>query len=167
MNDPRDAGYALAYEVGVQAITQQAETMRETRDRAGSLMSAAAVAGGLAAGFAFNADHAAAIGLPGTIGGVLAVAGFMGVAVSAVLIWSPNDVVVVQDGGVIINAYIEGDPPLELSQIHRELALWMGNDADENREALAVQSRTFTVGLTALLVQIVGIVIAIGDVAYG
>ncbi|HEX9765854.1 MAG TPA: hypothetical protein VGA36_03760, partial [Nitriliruptorales bacterium] len=48
LGDP--AGYELAYRSGLQAVDEQASTLRETRDRAGSLLSAAAVAGGLAAG---------------------------------------------------------------------------------------------------------------------
>ncbi len=69
------AGYRLAYDAGLQAVDEQASTLRETRDRAGSLMSAAAVAGGLAAGLAFNADRVGGIDAPGAIGATAAVAG--------------------------------------------------------------------------------------------
>lgn len=81
------AGYRLAYDAGLQAVNEQALTLRETRDRAGSLVSAAAAAGGLAAGLAFNADRVAGIDAPGAIGGAAAVAGFVLVAVTTVMIW--------------------------------------------------------------------------------
>ncbi len=85
------AGYRLAYDAGLQAVDEQASTLRETRDRAGSLMSAAAVAGGLAAGLAFNAVRVSGIDGPGAIGAAAAVAGFVLVAVTTVMIWRPTE----------------------------------------------------------------------------
>ena len=51
----------------------------------------AAVAGGLAAGLAFNADRVAGIDAPGAIGAAAAVAGFVLVAVTTVMIWRPTE----------------------------------------------------------------------------
>jgi len=51
--------------------------------------------------------------------------------------------------------------------LHRELALWLGQPTESNRLMLEVQLRTFGWGLGALLVEIVGVVIALGDVAGG
>ena len=141
--------------------------MRETRDRAGSLMSTAAVAGGLAAGLAFNADRVSGIDAPGAIGAAAAVAGFVLVAVTTVMIWRPTEGRFVHDAGVIIGSYVEGDPPLDLPELHRELALWLGKQTESNRRMLAVQLRTFSWGLVGLLVQIGGIIVALGDVARG
>ena len=165
VGDP--AGYELAYEAGLQAVREQASVLRETRDRAGSLMSAAAVAGGLAAGLAFNADRASAVEPAGAIGAVLAVAGFVVVAVSTVLIWRPTEGRFVHDAGVIIGSYVERNPPAQLPELHRELALWLGKQAESNRQVLEVQLRTFTVGLFGLLVEIGGAILALGDVARG
>ena len=161
------AGYELAYTSGLQAVDEQASTLRETRDRSGSLMSAAAVAGGLAAGLAFNADRATGIDRPGSLGAVLALAGFVGVVLATVMVWRPTEGRFVHDAGVIIGSYVEGEPPLDLPELHRELALWLGQQTESNRQMLEVQLRTFRWGLTALLVEILGIVIAIGDVANG
>ncbi len=130
-------------------------------------MSAAAVAGGLAAGLAFNADRATGIDRPGSLGAVLALAGFVGVVLATVMVWRPTEGRFVHDAGVIIGSYVEGEPPLDLPELHRELALWLGQQTESNRQMLEVQLRTFRWGLTALLVEILGIVIAIGDVANG
>ncbi len=130
-------------------------------------MSAAAVAGGLAAGLAFNADRATGIDHPGSVGAVLAVVGFVGVALATVMIWRPTEGRFVHDAGVIIGSDVEGDPPLDLPGLHRELALWLGQQTESNRQMLELQLRTFRWGLTALLVEILGIVIALGDVANG
>ena len=161
------AGYRLAYDAGLQAVDEQASTLRETRDRAGSLMSAAAVAGGLAAGLAFNADRVSGIDAPGAIGAAVAVAGFVLVAATTVMIWRPTEGRFVHDAGVIIGSYVEGHPPLDLPEVHRELALWLGKRTESNRRMLAVQLRTFSWGLVGLLVQIGGIIVALGDVAVG
>jgi len=165
LGDP--AGYELAYRAGLDAISGQQALLRETRDRAGTLMSSAAVAGGLAAGLAFNSSAPAGIGLIGVIGVMLGVGGFVGTAITTVLIWRPTDVRFTHDAGVIVAAYVEGDPPAKLPEVHRELALWLGKQAESNRAALEVQLRTFTWGLLFLLVEIFGLVLALGDVANG
>lgn len=161
------AGCELAYKTGLQAVGEQASVLRETRDRAGSLMSAAAVAGGLAAGLAFGSDRVSAIDLAGAAGAFLAVAGFAVVAVATVLIWRPTEGRFVHDAGVIVGSYVEGDPPAGLSELHRELALWLGKQTETNRRMLEVQLKTFTVGLFGLLVEITGAILALGDVAHG
>ncbi len=69
MTVPGDpAGYKLAYEAGLRAVEEQALTLRETRDRAGALMSAALVVVGLVAGLAFTSDRVDAIGWTGWCG---------------------------------------------------------------------------------------------------
>lgn len=55
--DPK--GYEMAYEEGKRAIAEQAEVLKDTRDRVGTVMSAAAVVAGLGAALAFNNDRAA------------------------------------------------------------------------------------------------------------
>lgn len=130
-------------------------------------MSAAAVAGGLAAGLAFSSDRASAIDYVGVVGGVLSVGGFLTVAVTTVLVWRPTEGQFAQDSGVLVGSYVEGDPPAELSELHRELALWLGKHAESNRMILEVQLRRFTVGLVGLLIEISGAILALGDVAGG
>ena len=130
-------------------------------------MSAAAVAAGLAAGLAFNADRSSGVDRLGTTGAVLAVVGFVGVVVATVMIWSPTEGRFVHDAGVIIGSYVEGSPPLDLPELHRELALWLGQQTESNRAMLEVQLRTFRWGLAALLVEVLGIVVALGEVAHG
>jgi hypothetical protein len=87
----------------------------------------------LAAGLAFDADRVSGIDAPGAIGAAAAVAGFVLVAVTTVMIWRPTEGRFVHDAGVIIGSYVEGDPPLDLPGVHRELALWLGKQAESNR----------------------------------
>jgi hypothetical protein len=130
-------------------------------------MSAAAVAGGLAAGLAFSAERVGGIDQVGLGGAVLAVAGFVGVVVTTMMIWRPSEGRFVHDAGVIIGSYVEGDPPLLLPELHRELALWLGQQAESNRHMLERQLRRFTWGLAALLVEVGGVILALGDIAGG
>ena len=83
------------------------------------------------------------------------------------MIWLPTEGRFVHDAGVIIGSYVEGDPPVDLPELHRELALWLGKQTESNRRMLAVQLRTFSWGLVGLLVQIGGVIVALGDVARG
>lgn len=161
------AGYELAYRTGLQAVEDQASTLRETRDRAGTLISTAVVAGGLAAGLVFTSDRVVDIGWPGVIGSVVAVAGLVAVLMTAVLVWRPSEVRFVQDAGVLVGTYVERDPSIGLPEIHRELALWLGRRAESNRETLNRKLKAFTWGLSFLVLEIVGVVIVIGDAAYG
>lgn len=72
-----------------------------------------------------------------------------------------------QNAGVIVGSYVEGDAPANLAEIHRELALWLGEHTESNRRMLEVRLRTFSVGLIGVLVEISGAILALGDVANG
>ncbi|WP_428120016.1 hypothetical protein [Candidatus Poriferisodalis sp.] len=160
-------GYKLAYEAGLHAVAEQASILRETRDRAGALLSVAAVAGGLAAGLFFTDDRSADIGWLALAGAVLAVAGFSGIVLSTVMIWRPVEGQFVHDAGVIVGSYIEGDPPADLPELHRELALWLGHQTDFNRHQLSMRLKWFNRGLLFLPVEVVGVIVALGDTAHG
>lgn len=165
LGDP--SGYELAYRTGLQAVEDQASTLRETRDRAGTLISTAVLAGGLAAGLVFTSDRVVNIGWPGAIGSVAAVAGLVAVLTAAVLVWRPSEGLFVQDAGVLIGSYIEKDTPLEMPEIYRELALWLGRHAELNRKMLNRKLKAFTWGLGSLVLEIVGVILMMGDAVYG
>lgn len=165
LGDP--AGYELAYRTGLQAVEDQASTLRETRDRAGTLISTAVLAGGLAAGLVFTSDRVVNIGWPGAVGSVAAVVGLVATLTAAVLVWRPSEGRFVQDAGVLIGTYVEGDSPLELPEIHREFALWLGGHAESNREILGRKLKTFTWGLGFLVLEVVGVILVMGDAVYG
>lgn len=168
MSAPGDpAGYELAYRTGLQAVEDQAATLRETRDRAGTLISTAVVAGGLAVGLVFTSDRVVDIDWLGAVGSAAAVVGLVAVLIAAVLVWRPSEGQFVQDAGVLVGTYVERDPSIELPEIHRELALWLGRFAESNRETLNRKLKAFTWGLSFLVLEIVGVVLVIGDAAYG
>lgn len=159
--------YRLAYEIGLRAVSEQATTLKETRDRAGALSSAAAVAAGLAAALGLDSGLGGEVNLLGVIGITAAVIGFVAVTVCTAMIWRPTEGLFVQDAGVIIGSYVEGTPPAGISEVHRELALWLGRHSELNRVMLERRLTTFTYGLAALLAEVVGIVVVLGDFASG
>ena len=93
--------------------------------------------------------------------------GFVGVVVATVMIWRPTEGRFVHNAGVIVGSYVEGDPPADLPELHRELALWLGRQTETNRSMLEVQLKRFTLGLSALLIEVAGALAALGDVAGG
>ena len=161
------AGYELAFRTGLQAVEDQASTLRETRERAGTLISTAVLTGGLAAGLVFTSDRVVDIDWLGAVGSAAAVVGLVAVLIAAVLVWRPSEGQFVQDAGVLVGTYVERDPPLELSEIHRELALWLGGNAESNRRILERKLKAFTWGLGFLVMEIVGVILVMGDAVYG
>lgn len=161
------AGYELAYEAGKQAIAEQATVLRETRDRAGALMSAAAIAAGLGVGLAFDDSRVDRVTGLAVGGAVAAALGFLMVTVAAVVIWWPSTGRFVHDAGIIVGDYVEGDPPAKLPEVHRELALHLGRQHRENRDLLDRHLRWFSRGLAAFLVEVLGLLTILGDVAHG
>lgn len=55
------------------------------------------------------------------------------VACAVVVVWWPTNTTFKLDSGLLIGSYVEGDPPMTLAEIHRELALHMGGNVQANR----------------------------------
>ena len=163
----REAGYKLAYEAGLKAVEEQASTLRETRDRAGSLLSAATVAAGLAVGLVFTSDNVKSIGQLGVFGALLAAFGFIGVVSATMAVWWPAEGRFVQNSGVIVAHYVEGEHSGSLAEIHRDLALWLGIHAVANRNMLEKRLKIFSWGISTMVLEILGLILALGDAAYG
>ena len=136
---------------------EQAAVLREVRDRAGTLFSAAAIAGGAGSGLAFSVGWTVGTDSAGRIGAFLALAAFLLVTVAVVRIWWPVRATLSQDSALIVGEYIEGTIPLRLAELHRELAFWLGAHMDRNRKVLEAKLRWYSFGLLGLLTEILGI----------
>ncbi len=158
-------GYKLAYEEGKKAVADQASTLKETRDRVGTLVSAAAVVAGLAAALAFNSGRITRLTAWGVAATVVAALGFATIALAAVMIWRPFPGTFTFDAGMIVGSYVEGDAPASLPEIHRELALHLGTHTAYNRDLLDRRLTSFVVALQAFLVEIGGLMLVLWDVA--
>ncbi len=96
--------------------------LKETRDRVGTLVSAAAVVAGLAAALASNSGRITRLTAWGIVATVGAAFGFGAIAVAAVIIWRPFPGTFTLDAGMMVGSYVEGDPAASLPEIPRELA---------------------------------------------
>jgi len=158
-------GYKLAYEEGKSAVADQAATLKEVRDRVGTMVSAAAVVAGLAATLAFNSDRIGRLGAVGVLATVASTLGFGAIALSAVMIWRPFRGTFTMDAGMIVGSYVEGQPPAALAELHRELALHLGTHSAYNRDLLDRRLSWFVLGLGGFLLEIGGLMVVLWDVA--
>lgn len=99
----------------------------------------------------------------GYIGAAWAIAGFLGVVGTTLALRRPASLRLGHDPRIIIGYYIEGTPPRRLPEVHRELAIWMGDQVDTNRAVLKRKLLTFTGGLTALMIEVTGMFLLLGD----
>lgn len=126
--------YEVAYREAVRAVDEQATVLEQIRARAGTLFSAAGVTAGvlgLAVKDATKAHGAAASAL-----WVAAVA-FVALAASTVAVWWPvRRGWFLMDARLIIRDSIEGDVPLTLDELHRDMALHHGENAVRNAKII-------------------------------
>ena len=160
-------GYRLAYESGMSAVESQWTVLREVRDRAGSVLSVAIAAAGFVVGLTLTVDPPSRLGTVGFLGAGTATLGLSGVVVAAVVIWRPSEGRFLHDAGLIVGSYVEHDPPWELPEIHRQLALWLGMQTHINAAMLRTKLKTFTWELASLLLEMVGVIVAAGDMIHG
>lgn len=159
------AGYALAFEEGRAAVAEQASSLREMRDRTASLVSMAGLIAGLGASLILDDGRGARLDGPGVVAAIVAASAFVVIVVAAVKIWGPLTGNFVRDSAVIVGSYVDGDRPASLPEIHRALAIHLGNDAQQNREAIGIRLDWFAWALRAFLALVAGLAVMILDVA--
>ena len=161
------AGYRLAHETGMSVVESQAAVLREVRERAGSVLSVAILASGFAAGLSLTVDSSSRLGPVGLFGAVIAAVGLAGVVLATVIIWRPSEGRFLHDSGGMVGSYVERDPPWKLPEIHRQLALWLGMHARLNADMLGRKLNTFTWALASLLLEMAGVIAAVGEMVHG
>lgn len=157
--DPQ--AYALAYETGLRTLDEQAGALGEIRDRTGRLLTTATITGGFVAGLLLTSETKA--DPIDTLWWVIALAGFAAVVLCAMYVWKPVRIQTTQNSKVVVGSFIEGENPMTLPQVQRELAIWFGTHADTNRVPLSRAQRAFGIGQAALLVEMFGLIATIGD----
>ncbi|MDE0236599.1 MAG: hypothetical protein OXN95_05185 [bacterium] len=155
--------YALAYETGLRTLDEQASALREIRDRAGRLLTTATLTGGFVAGLILTADPKPGTDPINTSWWALAIAGFAAVILSTMYVWRPVKIQVTQNSATIVSSFIEGSAQMTLPQVHRELALWFGDHSYWNRRPLERAQNAFRASQLALLIEMTGLILTIGD----
>jgi hypothetical protein len=159
------AGYSLAFDEGKASIASQEATLREARDRISTVVSAAAVAIGLASTLAFGGGRAQRFSEWGVTAGVVAALAFASIVLVAVILWRPFEGIFTLDAGAIVGSYVEGTPPAGLPEIHRELALHLARHVLSNRDRLSTRLSWFTWALWAFAVEVAALMIMLLDIA--
>jgi hypothetical protein len=141
-------GYALAFSEGVRALSEQQAVIDSFRTRSGLLLSGAALA------TSFLGQAALERGT--TFFTWLAIGLFvlLGAAVIAIL-WPRNDWEYAIRPEPLIANYVEHPEPLNISEIHRDLALHMDNSYLRNRGQLLRLVWLFRYASILLIVEVV------------
>ena len=156
MNPDLASQYELAYEEGKRALDAQENVVTELRSRAGVLIAAAAVTTSLFGGRAFEDGEVGAAGWVAIVCFVL-----VGLTVLAVL-WPRDDWLITVDASRFIATYIERETgPLEMPQIHRDLALHMSASYAGNAAHFRWLSIVFRIGAVLLVGEVVAWVIGL------
>ena len=160
---PADDAYALAYETGLRTLDEQASALGEIRDRAGRLLATATITGGFVAGLILTSNQQPGTDPIDTLWWALAVAGFAAVVLSAMYVWRSVEIQVTQNSATVVGSFIEGPAKMTLPQVQRELALWFGEHSARNRIPLERSQKAFLAGQFALLIELTGLILTIGD----
>ena len=145
-------GYALAFNEGVRALSEQQAVIDSFRTRSGLLLSGAAIA------TSFLGQAALERGT--TLFTWLAIGLFvvLGAAVIAIL-WPRDDWEYAIRPELLIANYVEHPEPLKISEIHRDLALHMDNSYLRNRGQLLRLVWLFRIASILLIVEVVAWVV--------
>jgi len=147
------AAYELAFTEAVRSLDAQSASLDSVRNRAGIVISAAAIVAGFLGPPALRADAW------GYIAAVLFVGACLGAAVVLMPIKDWRSTTNVND---LISNYIEADPPATLAEIHRSLAIYMQADWAKNETKLVNLNNTLAASASAVIGATVFALIAIG-----
>lgn len=158
-------GYRLAWEEGRSGLLDQANSLRELRERAGMLVTLAGAVTGIVLAVVLDDGRGRRIDQLGVLGGVAAGVAFFTIVIAGVMIWRPFPARFVRDPSVIVDFYVEGDDPLTLSGIHRELALHLGGDLRQVVEEMEGRLGWFARALGAVVILHAGLAAMVLDVS--
>lgn len=146
------AAYELAYTEGVRALSEQQAVIDNFRTRAGLLLSGAAIA------TSFLGNAAIESGTTAWTWVAISLFVLLGAFVLLVL-WPRRDWEYTIRPELLIENYIEHPEPLNLSEIHRDLALHMDRSYLQNRGQLLRLIRYFRLASIFLMLEVLAWVV--------
>jgi hypothetical protein len=139
-----DLLYKVAYDEAVRTLGEQQAVIESFRNRAGLLLSSAAVT------TSFLGAQALPDGSSSPISWV-ALAGFAGVATTSLAILWPRRWEGAADPHDVIGTYIESAEPAPIEKLHRDLSVHMRSSYLKNREGLRNLLSSFKLLASCLL----------------
>ncbi|MEX2547749.1 MAG: hypothetical protein WD830_08165 [Chloroflexota bacterium] len=125
--------YRLAYDLALKALDQQQETLDGLRERASTLLAAAAIVTSFLGGAALPSGQKAALGIPGWIAVVL----FGLTVVTTLNIIRPRSGWrFLPNAKEVVGSYVRSEPTASIAQTHYGLAVEMEKAQIENRKQL-------------------------------
>ncbi len=155
-NADKDLLYEVAYGEAVRALSEQQGVIDSFRNRAGLLLSAAAITTSFLGAQALNGGNSNPVAW-------LAMIGFVGVAGASLAILWPRQWEFTANPRDVIQTYIEADQPAPIEELHRDLSLHMHNSYVENRQGLEQLAIVFQVASGLLTLEVVLWIIAIAS----
>lgn len=150
-------GYALALEEGRRTLEEQERAVAEIRSRAGTLLSAAAIA------TSFLGSPLLTHGP--NIATWFAIGAFAGLTVATLrVLWPRYEWEFSIQPVTLIETYIEApdaQDPLSLPSLHRDIAIHMDESASRNQKELDLLTRAFRIAGALLAIEIVASVFSI------
>jgi hypothetical protein len=135
------ATYELAYTEAVRGIQAQSDSLRSTRDRAGTILGVATIV------------SAVIVATPNrNLSTAVAVVALVAVAVLCLWVVLPVTTRTTTDIHKLLAVNIEGSPPDTIAEVHRSLAYYMQIDWRQNETKLV--RRNYAVVAAAILVVI-------------
>jgi hypothetical protein len=150
----KDILYRVAYDEAVRALVEQQAEIDSFRNRAGLLLSSAALTTSFLGAQSFNGDSLTATSW-------LALLAFVGAAATALAILWPHPWELSSSPREVIEPYIRGEEPVPLEELHRELSLHMHNSYTENRAGLEQLAFFLQVGSGLLTLEVLFWIITI------
>jgi hypothetical protein len=155
----KDILYKVAYDEVVRALSEQHAVIESFRARAGLLFSAAAVT------TSFLGSQALAGGGSNPVAW-LAMASFVGVAVTLLAILWPHEWDFGASPQLVINGYIERESPVRIEELHRDLSLYMHASHTDNQDGLEQIAVFFQIASGLLTAEVILWIIAIASSAH-
>jgi len=162
----RAAAYKIAYEEARKTIAGQADSLKEVRDRAGVVATTVAATAALAAGLVLR-GNGSKIDIRGWGVAFIAIAGagFALAMFATIVVWWPTTVTLNMDAEMLVERWVEGEPPMSEADMHRWLAYYSGRHARANRPRIDNRLRWFTASLVGLALEIGGLIAMLLDVS--
>lgn len=161
----RAAAYKIAYDEGKDKLVGQTESLNEVRNQAGRVVTIVLGITVLAAGLVTpDANGPLKLHCWGVAAVTAASLGFLLAVVSVIGVWWPVDVTVSAYSDTLISDWADGNPPRDEAEMHRFLALRMGQWARSNEGGIKARYTWSVLSLVGLALETIGLLIVLVDI---